>query len=48
MLLQPATWIIKSLHSGKLFPITEKNGSSLLPTNNIPEAPISIDWSEEI
>lgn len=48
MLLQPASWIIKSLHSGKLFPFKEKSHSSLLPTNNIPEAPISMDWSEEI
>ncbi|KAM4082066.1 hypothetical protein ACJW30_11G140900 [Castanea mollissima] len=46
--MMPASWIIKSLHSGKLFPIKEKSHSSLLPTNSIPEAPISMDWSEEI
>ncbi|XP_040993448.1 uncharacterized protein LOC121240062 isoform X1 [Juglans microcarpa x Juglans regia] len=48
ILMMPASWIINSLHSGKLLPIAEKNYYLPLPTNNIPEAPISMGWSEEI
>lgn len=46
--VMPASWIIKSLHSGKLLPISEKKHSSPLPRDNIPEDPISMELSEEI
>ncbi|KAG6679953.1 hypothetical protein I3843_13G014500 [Carya illinoinensis] len=48
ILMMPASWIINSLHSGKLLPIAEKNYYLPLPTNNIPVAPISMGWSEAI
>lgn len=43
----PASWIIKSLHIGMLLPQTQDKHIPS-PTVNVPEFPISIEWSEEI
>ncbi|KAJ0101138.1 hypothetical protein Patl1_05705 [Pistacia atlantica] len=40
-------WIIRSLHSGKLLPMTQ-NKHTPLPIVKGPEVPISVAWSEEI
>lgn len=46
--MMPASWIIKSLHSGKLLPLTEMSRTSPLGTMNIPNIPTSMEMSEEI
>lgn len=45
--MMPSSWIIGSLHSGKLLPITQ-NKHTPLPIVKDPEVPISLAWSEEI
>ena len=49
-LLQPFSWIIKSLYSGKLLPFTEEKNTLSLPFVNVKvsEVPSSSDMSEEI
>ncbi|GKV39663.1 hypothetical protein SLEP1_g47401 [Rubroshorea leprosula] len=45
--VMPTSWIVKSLHSGKLLPLTVNNHA---PSRSImaPEFPLSMDWSQEI
>ncbi|GLT46010.1 hypothetical protein SLA2020_198010 [Shorea laevis] len=45
--VMPTSWIVKSLHSGKLLPLTVNNHA---PSRSImdPEFPVSMDWSQEI
>lgn len=43
----PSSWIIRSLHSGKLLPLTQ-NKNTPLPVEKDPEVPTSLAWSEEI
>ncbi|KAF5742467.1 hypothetical protein HS088_TW09G00516 [Tripterygium wilfordii] len=42
-----AIWIVKSLHLGKLIPVTGEKHVPL-PMTRIPKFPISLDWSQEI
>lgn len=46
-LLQPASWIISSLHSGKLLPFKNRQPAPL-DTNKMPKLPADIYMSEEI
>lgn len=43
--LQPASWIAKSLHFGKLLPFKEGDDT---PTIKVAKSATSLDWSEEI
>eukprot|EP00268_Persea_americana_P015574 TRINITY_DN1724_c0_g1_i15.p2 TRINITY_DN1724_c0_g1~~TRINITY_DN1724_c0_g1_i15.p2 ORF type:complete len:112 (-),score=16.79 TRINITY_DN1724_c0_g1_i15:1172-1507(-) len=45
--MMPASWIINSLHSGKLLPFKDSL-SAPLHTNTMPELPAAVDMSEEI
>ncbi|XP_043693487.1 uncharacterized protein LOC122643968 isoform X2 [Telopea speciosissima] len=44
----PASWLIKSLHLGKLLPFTEIDQSSALSTTKIPDYRTTLEFSEEI
>ncbi|XP_042484097.1 uncharacterized protein LOC122064461 isoform X1 [Macadamia integrifolia] len=44
----PASWIIKSLHLGKLLPFTEDDQSSAWSTIKIPDYRTAVEFSEEI
>ncbi|KAG5539262.1 hypothetical protein RHGRI_019725 [Rhododendron griersonianum] len=46
--MQPASWIINSLHAGRLLPLLENKYYSPLPTINILDFPSSLALSEEI
>ncbi|GMP98092.1 hypothetical protein CsSME_00046111 [Camellia sinensis var. sinensis] len=46
--MMPASWIINSLHSGKLLPFMENRHSSSLPRIKILDFPDSMAMSEEI
>lgn len=48
ILVQPASWIIDSLHLGKLLPVTEDKHSSSLTLIKVQELPTSIEFSAEI
>lgn len=47
ILMQSASWIINSLHVGKLLPFTD-NHSPTFSTVKVPEIWVSIEFSEEI
>ncbi|TKY49776.1 BRCA1-associated RING domain protein 1 [Spatholobus suberectus] len=46
--MMPSSWIIKSLYSGKLLPLTEEKNTLSLPFIKVSEVPSSSDMSEEI
>ena len=47
-LMQPASWIINSLHLGRLLPLTENKHSSPLTRIMVQELPTSMEFSAEI